>query len=77
MSIRMPFIIDFTMKESQKEKMVKEDCLNKLATLKQKMRAFEGISLHDHIKAIKMCLVPNVIIPKKFKLLEFIKYTGT
>jgi hypothetical protein len=24
-----------------------------------------------------MCLVPNVVIPKKFRVLEFIKYTGT
>ena len=24
-----------------------------------------------------MCLVPDVVIPKKFRVLEFIKYTGT
>jgi hypothetical protein len=23
-----------------------------------------------------MCLVPNVVIPKKFRVLEFVKYTG-
>jgi hypothetical protein len=41
------------------------------------MRAFEGTSLHDHIKAVEMCLVPNVIIPKNFRVSEFVKYTRT
>ena len=57
--------------------MVREDDLNKLATLEQKMRAFKGTGQHDHIKAIKMCLVANVIIPKTFRVSNFIKYTGT
>jgi hypothetical protein len=35
-----------------------------LANLEQRMRAFEETSIHDHIKAAEMCLVPNVIIPK-------------
>jgi hypothetical protein len=41
------------------------------------MRAFEGTSLDYHIKAVEMCLVPNVIIPTNFRVHEFIKYTGT
>jgi hypothetical protein len=32
------------------------------------MRAFEGIRLYDPIKAAEMCLVPNVVIPKKFRV---------
>lgn len=28
-----------------------------------------------HVKAVEMCLTPNVIIPKKFHIPEFIKYT--
>ena len=55
--------------------MVKEDGLDKLTALKQIMRAFEGTSLHDQIKAAEMCLVPNMIIPKNFRVSEFIKYT--
>jgi len=74
---RMSFSIDSTEKESQKGKMVKEDGLNKLVALEQRLRAFEGIRLYDPIKAAEMCLVPNVVIPKKFKMPEFIKYTGT
>jgi hypothetical protein len=41
------------------------------------MRAFEGIHLYDPIKAAEMCLVPNVVIPKKFRVPEFVKYMGT
>jgi hypothetical protein len=29
------------------------------------------------VKVAKMCLVPNVVIPKKFRVPEFVKYTGT
>lgn len=29
------------------------------------------------MKAIEMCLVPNIMVPKKFKVLEFAKYTST
>ncbi|XP_011015540.1 PREDICTED: uncharacterized protein LOC105119131 [Populus euphratica] len=57
--------------------MVKEDDLNKFIALEQMMKAFEGIRLLDSIKAAEMCLVPNVVIPKKFRVPEYIKYTGT
>jgi hypothetical protein len=68
--IRMLFTIDPTMKESQKNKMVKEDGMDKLAVLEQRMKTFEGTRLHDHIKAVEMCLMPNVIIPKFLKYLN-------
>jgi len=55
-------------KGSQKGKMVKKDDLNKFIALEQRMRAFEGIRLYDPIKAVEMCLVPNVVIPKKKKI---------
>jgi hypothetical protein len=41
------------------------------------MKAIEGNSLYDSVKAAEMCLVPNVVIPRKFRVPEFIKYTGT
>ncbi|KAJ6882796.1 hypothetical protein NC651_029160 [Populus alba x Populus x berolinensis] len=74
---RMSFTIDSIENESQKGKIIKEDDLNKFIVLEQRMRAFEGIHLYDPIKAAEMCLVPNVVIPKKFRVPEFIKYTGT
>ena len=57
--------------------MVIVDGLDKLVALEQRMRAFEGTSLHDHIKAVEMCLVPNMIIPINFIVPEFVRYTGT
>jgi hypothetical protein len=41
------------------------------------MRVVEGTHLYDLIKAIEICLVPNVVILKKFRVPEFVKYTGT
>jgi len=75
--IKTSSTIDFIVKECQKDKMVKEDGLEKLVALEQSMRAFEGTSLHDHIKAVEMCLVPNVIISKNFRVFEFVKYIRT
>ena len=39
--------------------MVKEDGLNKLVAIEQRLRAFEGIRLYVPIKAAEMCLVPK------------------
>jgi hypothetical protein len=50
--------------------MAKEKGLEKLATLEQRMREFEGTSLYDPIKVVEMCLVPNVVIPKKIECLN-------
>jgi hypothetical protein len=74
---RISSTIDSTEKGSQKGNMIKKDKLNKFIALEQRMRAFEGIHLYDPIKAAEMCLVPNVVIPKNFRVPEFVKYTGT
>jgi hypothetical protein len=73
----MSFTINSTKKESQKGKMVKEEGLKKWTALEERVRAVEGNHLCDLVKAAKMCLVPNVVIPKKFRVPEFVKYTGT
>jgi hypothetical protein len=74
---RISSTIDSTEKESQKGKMVKEEGLEKWTALEERIRAVEGNHLCDLVKATKMCLVPNVVVPKKFRVPEFIKYTGT
>jgi len=51
--------------------------MNKLVALEQRLRALEGIRLYDPRKAAEMCLVPNIVIPKNFRVPEFVKYTGT
>jgi hypothetical protein len=73
----MSSTIDLTKKESQKNKMVKEDGLDKWVALEQRLMAFEGSNLYDYIKVVEMCLVPNIVISKKFRVPEFVKYTGT
>jgi len=73
---RISSTIDSTEKESQKGKMVKEEGLKKWTALEERIRAVEGNHLCDLVKAINMCLVPNIVIPKKFRVPEFIKFTG-
>jgi len=73
---RISSTIDSTEKESQKGKMVKEEGLEKWTALEERIRAVEGNHLCDLVKAVNMCLVPNIVIPKKFRVPEFIKYTG-
>jgi hypothetical protein len=46
--------------------MVKENGLEKLLVLDEKIRAIKRTSLYNPIKAAEMCWVPNVVIPKKF-----------
>jgi len=75
--MRMSFTIDSTKKESQKGKMVKEEGLEKWTALEERIRTVEGNHLCDVVKAIIICLVPKVVIPKKFRVPKFIKYTGT
>jgi len=48
-----------------------------IGCLRAKDEAFEGTHLYDPIKAAEMCLVANMVIPKTFKVLEFVKYTRT
>ena len=74
---RISSTTDSTEKESQKGKMVKEEDWEKWTTLEKRIRAVEGNHLCDLVKAVNMCLVPNVVIPKKFRVPEFVKYTGT
>jgi len=48
-----------------------------MTTLEAKIRAIKGVDLYDPIQAVEMCLIPNVVVPKKFCVPKFIKYTGT
>jgi len=75
--MRIAPVIDLIVKESQKDKVVKENGLEKLATLEERMKAIEGTCRYDLIKAVEICLVPNVVIPKTFRVLKFVKYTKT
>jgi hypothetical protein len=73
----MPHIVDLTMEEFEKDKVLEEDGLKKLAAIEEKMRAIKWNNLYDPIKATEMCFMPNMVIPKKFRVPKFVKYTGT
>ena len=49
---------------------------DKWTALEERLREIEGNDLLDPIRAAEVCLVPNIVIPKKFRVLEFVKYTG-
>jgi len=49
---------------------------DKLFALEERLRAVEGNDWFDPMRAAEVCLVPNILVPKNFRILEFIKYTG-
>ena len=49
----------------------------KLDLIKERLRAIKGISDYPFLDMEELCLVPNVIIPPKFKVPDFDKYKGT
>ena len=63
--------------DSHKTQLSDDTDHDKMAVLEARIRAIEGVDLYDPVRAVEMCLVPNVVIPKKFRVPDFIKYTGT
>ena len=45
--------------------------------IEERLRAIEGGGDYPFVYIAKLCLVPNVIIPPKFKVSDFDKYKGT
>jgi hypothetical protein len=39
------------------------------------LRAVEGVNVYDPVRAIDVYLVPNIVVPKKFRVPDFVKYT--
>ena len=50
---------------------------NKLEVLEERLRAIEGRGSYEFGDAAGLCLVSDVVIPPKFKVLDFEKYKGT
>jgi len=63
--------------ESHKAKSSDSIDQDKMEALEARIRFIEGVDLYDPVRAANMCLVPNVVVLKKFRVLEFIKYNGT
>lgn len=72
-----PYIIDLAADESYKAKVVKDSKSDKWYMIEEWLQALKMMNLYDTMKMLKIYLVPDLVIPNKFKVLEFIKYTGT
>jgi len=69
-------VIDAFDHESHKAKSSDSIDQDKMEALEAKIRVVEGADLYDPVWATEMCLVPNVVVLKKFRVPEFIKYSG-
>jgi len=49
----------------------------KFDLIEERMRAIEGIGDYPFANMEELCLVPDVVIPPKFKVSDFDKYKGT
>lgn len=58
-------MVDLTNKETHKQRVMEKDNYDKLVALKERMTPIKGVDLYDQVRAMKMCLVPNIIVQKK------------
>ena len=54
-----------------------EEAQRKLELIEERLKIMEGSDLHSLVDANKMSLVPDLILPTKFKVPTFDKYDGT
>lgn len=64
------------MKKILKGKETKRDEVNMLYSIKKHLKTIKREDLQDHIQAIEIHLVLDVVIHEKFKVPEFAKYRG-
>jgi len=48
----------------------------KLSALEERLRAIEGLNMYGSVDVSSLRLVPDVVVPPKFKVPDFDKYTG-
>ena len=53
------------------------DMQQRCSLLDKKLKEIEGVDDLESVDPRKLCLVPNVVIPPKFKMSKFKKYDGT
>ena len=51
--------------------------LQKCSLLDEKLKKIEGVNDLGSVDPRELCLVPDLVIPPKFKLTKFEKYDGT
>eukprot|EP00258_Populus_trichocarpa_P039875 XP_024455894.1 uncharacterized protein LOC112327337 [Populus trichocarpa] len=73
----VPTVMEASANESHKAKSSDNIDQAKIEALEARLKAIEGVDLYDLVRAAEMCLVPNMVVPKKFRIPDFIKYSGT
>ncbi|KAJ9152632.1 hypothetical protein P3X46_026179 [Hevea brasiliensis] len=58
---------------SQLQEQIKHE---KLSALEERLRAIEGLNMYGSVDVASLRLVPDVVVPPKFKVPDFDKYTG-
>jgi hypothetical protein len=75
-SSQLKLTMDLTMEGTSDDRSTGLRDYDKLITLKERLRAVEGNNPTDHVLAIEVCLVPNIMVPKEFKVPSFISTPG-
>jgi len=73
----VPTVMEASANESHKVKSSDNIDQAKIEALEARLKAIKGVDLYDPVWAVEMCLVLNMVVPKKFRIPEFIKYSGT
>jgi hypothetical protein len=73
---QVPITVDLTAEGPPDNRSTSLKNYDKLSILEERLRAIEGNDWFDSMQAAEVCLVPNIMIPKDFKIPDFIKYTG-
>ncbi|TYK28913.1 Gag-pro-like protein [Cucumis melo var. makuwa] len=63
--------------ESGKKISEEQSSRKRLEFLEERLCAIEGADMYGSIDATQLCLISDVVIPPKFKILDFEKYNGT
>ena len=75
MPAQVPTIIDLTMREFHGVKSFGDPKQDKWVAWEERFRVVKGFDVCDLVRAVEICLVLNVMIPKEFRVPEFVKYT--
>jgi len=71
-----PTIVDVTADGPSENRSTDFLNLNKISTLEERLRVVEGNNLIHPVIATEVCLVPNIMVQKEFRVPDFVKYTG-
>ena len=63
-------------KESSKQS-ENNEAQRKLELIEERLKAMEGFDVYGMVDAYKMSLIPDLVLPPKFKVPTFDKYDGT